>query len=72
MNDTGQEHLELTLRGFSPRELRLQAERECRRHFGECPWRVDESTCRVCMCTLGGRARLYETRLVASGERVHV
>ena len=59
------EPFELTLRGFSPRELQEAAERECRKHFGECAWRIDQQTCTVCMGTLGGRARLYETHVVA-------
>jgi hypothetical protein len=58
---------EITLRGFSPRELAARAERECREHFGECAWRIDEATCRACMGTIGGRVRLYETRVIASG-----
>jgi hypothetical protein len=60
------EGLELTLRGFSPRELVACAERECRLHFGECAWRVDEVTCIPCMGSLGGRVRLYEAHVVAS------
>ena len=57
--------LELTLRGFSPRELQVSVERECRKHFGGCAWRADEETCVPCMATLGGRVRLYETHVVA-------
>ena len=60
------ESFELTLRGFSPRELKTYAESECRKHFGECAWRVDEATCVPCMGTLGGHVRLYEARIVAS------
>ena len=59
--------LELTLRGFSPRELTARADRECKQHFGECAWHVDLSTCVPCMGTLGGRVRLYEAHIVASG-----
>ena len=59
---------ELTLRGFSPRELTAVAERECRKHFGECAWRIDEATCIPCMGTLGGRVRLYEAHVVAHGD----
>jgi hypothetical protein len=66
--DGSPESLELTIRGFSPRELTVLAERECRRHFGECAWRIDESTCVPCMGTLGGRVRLYEAHVVARGE----
>jgi hypothetical protein len=58
---------ELILRGFSPKELNTRAVNECRKHFGECAWRIDESTCIPCMGTLGGRTRLYEAHIVASG-----
>jgi hypothetical protein len=58
--------LELILRGFSPRELAKNVERECRQHFGQCAWRIDESTCVACMGSLGGRVRLYEAHVVAS------
>ena len=60
--------LELTLRGFSPRELNALAERECRKHFGTCAWRYDEATCVPCMGSVGGHVRLYEARFVASTE----
>ena len=60
--------LELTLRGFSPRELNERVEQECRRHFGGCAWEIAESRCIPCMGTLGGRVRLYETHVVATGE----
>ena len=62
---TTQETIEITLRGFSPRELVACAERECRRHFGECAWKIDQTTCVPCMGSLGGRVRLYEARVVA-------
>lgn len=68
MTATQSDSFEVTLRGFSPRELTACAERECRRHFGECAWRIDESTCVPCMGTLGGHALLWETRIVASTE----
>jgi hypothetical protein len=66
MSATADEHFELTLRGFSPRELEANAVRECRRHFGECAWRIEEQTCIPCMGSLGGHIRLYETRIVAT------
>jgi hypothetical protein len=66
MSTSAGESFELTLRGFSPRELTQTAERECRRHFGECAWRIDEATCAPCMGTLGGHVRLYEAHIVAS------
>jgi len=59
---------ELTLRGFSPRELSECAERACRKHFGEYAWRIEHCSCVPCVCTLGGRALLYETRIVASAD----
>jgi len=67
MSATEVEHFELTLRGFSPRELHALAERECRKHFGTCAWRFDEATCVPCMGSVGGRVRLYEARYVATG-----
>jgi hypothetical protein len=60
------EPFQLTLRGFSPRELNRCAERACRKHFGDRGWRIEECRCVPCVCTLGGRALLYETRIVAS------
>ncbi|HWE81201.1 MAG TPA: hypothetical protein VG265_06105 [Gaiellaceae bacterium] len=71
MTDSASESFELTLRGFSPRELTARAENECRKHFGECAWRIDEAVCVPCMGTLGGRVRLYEARIVASGDAEH-
>jgi hypothetical protein len=68
MSASASESFEVTLRGFSPRELRAAAERECRRHFGECAWQIDEETCKACMGTVGGRVRLYEAHIVATGE----
>ena len=62
------EPFELTLRGFSPRELTVRAERECRKHFGECAWRIEEQTCVPCMGSLGGHVRLYEARVVAASD----
>jgi hypothetical protein len=56
---------ELTLRGFSPRELRARAEERCASHFAQCPFRVDEVRCVPCVCSIGGRVRLYEARIVA-------
>jgi hypothetical protein len=70
MTASASESLELTLRGFSPRELTALAERRCRKHFGECAWKIDEQTCVPCMGTLGGRVRLYEARVVARQTRV--
>ena len=66
MTATAPEPFEITLRGFSPKELATRAERECRRYFGECAWQIDEATCTACMGSIGGRVRLYETHVVAS------
>ena len=68
MSVSTEESFELTLRGFSPRELTAHAERECRKHFGECAWRIDEATCAPCMGTTGGHVLLYEAHIVARPE----
>jgi hypothetical protein len=60
------ENLSLTLRGFSPREIVARAERQCKQHFGECAWKIEETTCVPCMGSLGGHVLLYEARVVAS------
>lgn len=57
---------ELTLRGFSRRELALRAQHQCALHFGEQGFRVEEAACFPCVCSLGGRVRLYEARFVAT------
>ena len=53
--------IELTLRGFSPSELRACAEKRCA-CYG---FRVEESEIRPCMVTAGGHVRLYEGHFVA-------
>ncbi|HEY4347238.1 MAG TPA: hypothetical protein VGM80_06570 [Gaiellaceae bacterium] len=68
MTASESESFELTLRGFSPRELSARAENECRKHFGECAWQLDQATCVPCMGTLGGRIRLFEAHFVATSE----
>jgi hypothetical protein len=68
MTASASESFELTLRGFSPKELTAHADRECRKHFGECAWQIEEATCVPCMGTLGGRVRLYEAHVLASGD----
>jgi hypothetical protein len=60
------QRLEVTLRGFSARELTACAERKCARHFGDCPWEISEATLRPCLVSLGGRTRLYEAHFVAA------
>jgi hypothetical protein len=57
--------LELTLRGFSPRELTARAEAQCASHFGGAEFQVEECRCVPCVCSVGGRVRLYEARVVA-------
>ena len=56
------ERLELTLRGFSPAELKLCAERQCA-NYG---LKVCESEIKPCMRSAGGRVRLYEGHFVAA------
>ena len=58
--------LRLTLRGFSPAELKARAERECACHFGECEWKLEQAEFVTCVGSLGGRVRLYEGRFVAT------
>jgi hypothetical protein len=56
-----QDSLELTLRGFSPEELKACAEKRCA-CYG---LKVREAQIRPCMVSAGGRVRLYEGRFVA-------
>jgi hypothetical protein len=59
---TGQEDaMKLTLRGFSPAELRACAEKRCA-CYGLT---VSQAEIRPCMVTAGGRVRLYEGHFVA-------
>ena len=57
-----QDELELTLRGFSPEELKACAERRCACYGYE----VRQAEIRPCMVSPGGRVRLYEGRFVAA------
>jgi hypothetical protein len=57
---------EVRLRGFSPRELTAQAEQRCAAHFGAERFTVEQARCVPCVCSIGGRVRLYEAHLVAS------
>jgi hypothetical protein len=57
-----QELIELTIRGFSPDELKACAEKRCA-CYG---FIVRESTIRPCMVSQGGHVRLYEGRFVAA------
>jgi hypothetical protein len=56
-----QDGIELTLRGFSPAELKLCADKQCT-NFG---LKICESEIRPCMVSPGGHVRLYEGRFVA-------
>lgn len=55
-----QDELELTLRGFSPEELKACAEKRC------AGYEVREAEIRPCMVSPGGRVRLYEGHFVAA------
>ena len=54
--------LELTLRGFSPEQLRACAEKRCA-FYG---LKVCESDIKPCMVSPGGRVRLYEGHFLAA------
>lgn len=62
MEQAVRDSLELTLRGFSPEELKACAEKRCA-CYGLT---VRESEIRPCMVSPGGRVRLYEGRFVAA------
>ncbi len=61
MEQRTQDSVELTLRGFSPEELKACAEKRCA-CYG---LKVQEAEIRPCMISAGGRVRLYEGRFVA-------
>ena len=61
MADAERDRLELTLRGFSPAELKLCADKTCANYGLE----VCESEIRPCMVSPGGHVRLYEGHFVA-------
>jgi hypothetical protein len=56
------EEVELTLRGFSPEELRACAEKRCA-CYG---LKLRQAEIRPCMVSLGGHVRLYEGRFLAA------
>lgn len=56
---------EVTLRGFSPRELSALVERRLASHFGESGFRIETTRCTPCVSSLGGHVRLYEAHIVA-------
>ena len=55
----------MTLRGFSPEEIRACAEKRCACYGLE----VEAAEIRPCMVSPGGRVRLYEGRFVAAPPR---
>ena len=57
-----QDSLELTLRGFSPEELKACAEKRCACYGLE----VKEAEIKPCMVSAGGRVRLYEGHFLAT------
>jgi hypothetical protein len=62
MDARPQGSVELTLRGFSPEELKACAEKRCA-FYG---LKVCESEIRPCMVSSGGRVRLYEGHFLAA------
>ena len=62
MENKPTDSMELTLRGFSPEELKACAEKRCACYGLE----VKEAEIRPCMISQGGHVRLYEGRFVAS------
>jgi len=62
MDARAQDSLELTLRGFSPEELKACAEKRCA-CFG---LEVREAEIKPCMVSPGGRVRLYEGHFLAA------
>jgi len=62
MDERTQDSLELTLRGFSPEELKACAEKRCACYGLE----VKEAEIKPFMVSPGGRVRLYEGHFRAS------
>jgi hypothetical protein len=62
MDERTPDRFELTLRGFSPEQLRACAEKRCACAGLE----VREAEIRPCMVTPGGRVRLYEGHFLAA------
>ena len=56
----------ITARGFSPAELWRYATRECEKALGRDCWCFTLAEVKPCMVSLGGRARLFEGRFVAT------
>ena len=56
----------IVVRGFSPTELRRQAEKKCRAAFGDDAWRITGESFTPCVQSLGGHVRLYEGRFNAA------
>ena len=56
----------ITVRGFSPADLRRRAARDCGRLFGEDGgWQFTREEIVPCLRSMGGRVRLYEGRFDA-------
>jgi len=66
MEQQDRDELELTLRGFSPEELKACAEKRCA-CYG---YQVRRAEIRPCMVSAGGHVRLYEGRFVAARQSV--
>jgi hypothetical protein len=62
MDERPPDRFELTLRGFSPAQLKACAEKRCACAGLE----VCEAEIRPCMVTPGGRVRLYEGHFLAA------
>ena len=62
MDHRPQDSLELTLRGFSPEELKACAEKRCACYGLE----IREADIKPCMVSPGGRVRLYEGHFLAT------
>jgi hypothetical protein len=59
---------EVVIRGGEPSRLAAEAARQCALHFGDCPFKIDERRCHVCLSTLGGSPRLWEVHVTAHAE----
>jgi hypothetical protein len=60
-------HASVTVRGFSPAELRRRAALDCGKVFGgDGDWRFTQERIAPCLVSIGGRVRLYEGRFEAT------
>jgi len=61
----------VTVRGFSPAELRRRAALDCGKVFGsDGDWRFTQEQIAPCLVSIGGRVRLYEGHFEATGSPV--